>query len=76
MGAYTNANNPSVSGDAFWTPEVWDLEVRRATTGLYAFRQFAKDVKSTWGDSGTVGVLKRNNIATAGEAVTAGATNT
>jgi N4-gp56 family major capsid protein len=74
MGAYTNANLPSVANDITWTPELWDLEVRRQALPLYTFRQFAKDVRSAWGDSDTISAIKRNDIATAGGTLVAGTT--
>lgn len=74
MAGYTEAISPNVATDSVWTPEVWDLEIRSAALPLYTFRQFARSVRSEWGDSDTVSVVKRNDINTAGGVLTAGST--
>ena len=77
MAAYSLANNPAVAGGdtgyAFWTPEVWNLEIRQVAQPLYVFRQFARDVRSSYpGDDTTLSVLKSSGVGTAGTTLTAG----
>lgn len=71
--AYTFDNSPNISTDTLWTPDVWNLEIRRSAEPLYVFRQFARDVRSDYpGDDTTLSVMKTTDVATAGTKLSAG----
>jgi N4-gp56 family major capsid protein len=73
MPGYEFAPNPNIATDTLWTPQVWNLEIRRAAQPLYTFRQFARDVRSSYpGNDTTLAVLKTSTVATPGGTLTAG----
>jgi N4-gp56 family major capsid protein len=70
---YNTPNSPNISTDTTWTPEVWDLEIRREALPLFVFRQFARDVRSSYpGDDTTLKILKTSTVSTAGTTLAAG----
>jgi N4-gp56 family major capsid protein len=70
---YNFNNAPNIAANVDWTPTVFDLEIRRAALPLFAFRQFARDVRSSYpGDSTTLKILKTSTVTTGGSTLAAG----